>query len=65
MYFGGGTDRTCSHAYEVRREARDDSEDFDLNIWVSGSAINYDGEAKNWSKIGKENQDFCLDKFLL
>lgn len=36
---GGGTDRTCSHTYEVRREARDDPEGFDLNIWVNVSAI--------------------------
>lgn len=25
MYFRGSTNRTCSHAYEVRREVRDES----------------------------------------
>lgn len=41
------------------------TEDFDLNIWLSASATNYDGKAKSWSKIGKENQEFCLYNFLL
>lgn len=34
MYFRDDTVGSCSHVYELRREARDDSEDFDLNIWV-------------------------------
>lgn len=34
MYFRDGTVGACSHVYELRREARNDFEDFDLNIWV-------------------------------
>lgn len=41
------------------------TEDFDLNIWLCASATNYDGKAKSWSKIGKENQEFSLYNFLL
>lgn len=36
---GGGTDRTCLHACGVRREARDDPGDFDLNTWMNVSAV--------------------------
>lgn len=55
MYFGGSIDRICLYVYEVRRKVRNDFQDFDLNIWVSVSVINYDGEVKSWSRIGKEN----------
>lgn len=60
VYFGSGTDRTWSHLGKKSGM----TEDFDLNTWVSVSTTNHDGKAKSWSKIEKENQQFCLYNFL-
>lgn len=51
------------HMYMKSGKKSGMTEDFDLNTWVSASTTNYDGKAKSWSKIEKENQQFCLYNF--